>query len=275
VKSRFSRLKRIAVSERLSPKNAEKLLFDFVRFGEWTKGHFPTPEQAREIFLQHGLCLSDLIRSARHFSLPVPRFENILGPNWIVQGGGGVSIHRALPDGSSVDLTGPIEDGAEVSLRSYLSKFSAATGELRGFGETQAADRLLGAVSSGIASLDSFMNFLATCWNDLHPDEIFDLGDLSSLSEKLDDWFPAITGQGFDKSGIPWQAYLRLRRVRNELDQHDKSIIRVIRAAEFVQIGNDFAPGIAEVLFNMHVLAGLRVPSKIIRFKYFPGFYTI
>jgi hypothetical protein len=39
-------------------------------------------------------------------------------------------------------------------------------------------------------------------------------------------------------------------------------------------MGTDFGPGVADVLFTLHIMSQREVPIRIIRFKYFPGFYV-
>jgi hypothetical protein len=265
-------MKRLIISERLSQKQAEGLVADLVRFGDWTSGEFAPTDAVQSILWQRGARLSDLARKCRQFSESVVWFENLIGPGWTVSGKG-LSIVRFAADGSPINVSGPIEDGAEVSLCSYLSKFVAATGHLRQIAITQRSSEMLAAVSTGVASVDSFVITLATHWNSHHPDTPFNLAEHSSLSDRIDVWIPRITSKKFDKGRASWAAHTRLREIRNELDQHDKSGFKVTTPRDLVRVGNDFAPGIAEVMFDLHVIAGMRVPSKIVRFKYFPGFY--
>jgi hypothetical protein len=216
----------------------------------------------------------DLIGRARHFFEIVPWFQNLSGPNFF-SSGPGVRVVRHLPDGSDVDVSGPMEPGSEFSIANYWTKFESACERLIRVGETQNFQDMLTAVTTGLASADSFLIELATGWNDAHPERSLDLAEKTSFSERLDEWLPVILGRRLDKSGAAWAARERLRKVRNEWDQHDKATCRVYPTTLIIKWGNDFGPGIAEVLFDLHLIAGRRVPAKIVKFKYFPGFYQI
>jgi hypothetical protein len=266
--------KRVKVAEQINERQAEKLVRDLVRFGDWTRNADFAPDKAvNELLAQNSLTPRSAREFARKFFEHIPMFENIAGPDWVV--GGGVSIVRQRPDASFEDLTGPLEEGTEISLCSYWSKFIVATRHLLRAADSQAHADILAAISTGMTSIDAFILEIAERWNSTHSDRPVDTTDHSTASERLERWIPLITGKRYDKGGKSWQAYLRLRNVRNEWDQHDKLTYKAVSPSHLVQLANDFAPGIAEVLFDLHVLCGRRMPSTIIKYKYFPGFYCV
>jgi hypothetical protein len=266
--------KRVRIAEQISERRAEKLLSDLVRFSNWTRGPIPPTSAVRTIISQHGMTPKQAVNFTRRFFEPVPGFENQMGPTFTAIGDG-VRVVRQAADGSMVDVSGPIESGSDFTLANYWAKFEFATGQLVRAAQSQQFSDVLAAVTAGISSIDNFVIELATSWNFSHPDGTrFDPGEHSSLSDRLDTWIPIITGDRYDKGGRSWQAHLRLRKFRNDWDQHDKSTYRVTTPALLVDLGNDFGPGIAEVLFDLHVLAGRRVPAIIVKYKYFPGYYV-
>ena len=143
--------------------------------------------------------------------------------------------------------------------------------------QSESLEELLSAITKGIASIDSFLVEVATDWNYNHPAmPPFDLADHRLNTEgRIDEWIPTITGSRLEKSGRNWQDYVTLRRRRNAWDQHDKDPCRTISLEELAEIGNLFGTGVAGVLFDLHALTQRRVPSKIVKFKYFPGFFVV
>lgn len=43
-----------------------------------------------------------------------------------------------------------------------------------------------------------------------------------SFENKIDDWIPIITGKKFDKSDKEWESFLKLKKFRDDYDQHFK-----------------------------------------------------
>jgi hypothetical protein len=265
--------KHLRVAKQISERQAERLISDLVCFGDWARTAVFAPKTSvRAILAERKMTPKQAVAFARRFFEHIPMFENLVGPDWIAAGGG-VSIVRQMADGSHEDVSGPLEDGTRFSLSNYWSKFLAATRHLLRVTDTQSYVDMLSAITTGVTSIDNFIVDVAERWNLAHPDERLDLNERSSIPERLDVWFPVMTGRRYDKSGRSWQAHLRLREIRNEWDQHDKATQRAVSPSKLIEIGGDFAPGIAEVLFDLHILAGRRIPAVIIKYKYFPGFY--
>jgi hypothetical protein len=263
--------KRLLLAQKVSEKTAKKLLKEVIRFGNWG----PAPFITQSLLEEHGPDWETILSKAQFILEPILNFENVARSTWKTSGN--VSLMRDLPDGRSVMIANIQGEDGILQSGTYLAQFESACDLLLDVPKTNdALETLLSAISKGLASIDSFLVELATTWNQLHPDlPQFDLAkDRLSASERIDQWVPKITGSRYDKSVQSWQEYTRLRTFRNEWDQHNKSPGRAISLRELAAVGTVFGPGVADMLFSLHVMSQRKVPIRIIRFKYFPGFYV-
>ncbi len=263
--------KRLLLAQKVSEKTAKKVLREVIRFGNWR----PAPFITQSLLEEHGPDYETILSRAQFIFEPILNFENAARSTWKTSGN--VSIMRDLPDGRSVVIANVQGDAGILQWGTYVAQFESACDLLLDAPKANdALETLLSATTKGLASIDSFLVELATTWNQAHPDLAqFDLvNDRLNAAERIDQWIPTITGSRYDKSVQSWQEYTRLRAFRNEWDQHNKSTGRAISLRDLAAVGTAFGPGVAGVLFTLHVMSQRKVPIRIIRFKYFPGFYV-
>lgn len=264
-------MKRLCISGQIRPKAAKHLLDEVIKFGEWV----PIPGVTGELLQQTGPTYEATVEHATNILRPVPNFENLSGPTWTASPG--VEVRRDNADGTST-LLGAVQDasGGVITLRTYHAKFRAAC-ELLISAPTSSDvfEVLLSAISKALPSIDSLIIDLAMEWNCSHTERApIDIAERQlNTEEHIDQWIPVITGARFDKSTRHWQAYKMLLVQRHEWDQHPKQTGSAKSFRELAELGNLFFPGIAGVLFDLHLIADRKVPVDIIRFKHFPGFY--
>jgi hypothetical protein len=263
--------KRLLLAQKVNEKTARKCLKEVIRFGNWQ----PAPFITQSLLEERGPDYETILSRAQFILEPLLNFENLARSTWRTRGN--VSMMRKLPEGRSVMVANTQGDDGILQWGTYLAQFESACDLLLDVPKANdALEALLSAITKGLASIDSFLVQLATTWNQSHPDLAqFDLvSDRLSASERIDQWIPKITGSRYDKSVQSWQEYKRLREFRNEWDQHNKRTVRVISLANLATVGTAFGPGVADVLFTLHIVSQRKVPIRIIRFKYFPGFYV-
>jgi hypothetical protein len=127
----------------------------------------------------------------------------------------------------------------------------------------------LQALASGFASLDAFVAQKASEWNALNPSSVLSEPRNRTFVEKVDQWFPIMTGgRRHDKGRADWSILQRLRRLRDKEAIHPSSVGYAVSDIEMAMIVNDYPKGISETLFQFHVFFGMRVPCAIIRARY-------
>ena len=130
----------------------------------------------------------------------------------------------------------------------------------------------LSALSSGIASIESFLRARVLEWNKTHPDDqLIDSRDTKvSFDDKIDRWIPKMTGRKLDKSGKRWQAFKLLRAIRDDHAIHPKESGHAVPFARLVEVINLFADGVAGLLLDLHIHFNQKTPRIIIRDAFAP-----
>ncbi len=127
------------------------------------------------------------------------------------------------------------------------------------------------SINRGIASIENVLRYYALKYNnEIGKEELVDdKYNRVSFNEKIDLWIPKITGKKLDKSSINWQSFNKLKKFRDDNDQHFKG--QYIRDYnEIIVLMNLYKYGIAGLLFDILKLFDSHISAPIIRAKYIP-----
>ena len=259
----------ICYRDRISRKAAEEKIFAHAVAG--SMGLKPaTLERVREYFAKEGREFDEAAELCRDYRKVVPLVENLVGSTWTVaSSGAGSSVSAIGPDGREV---GSVSGSGFLTTSAYLARFEEACEARDRAVQKNSYPALHTAVMNGVAALEGFLNFLADCWNARKPGET--LGDSKagkvSFDEKIDVWFPKITGGKLDKSDRRWNDFVQLARMRDDYAAHPKASAYGVSEEELAEKINLFRSGIAGLLARLHVFAGVQVPGTIINAVFMP-----
>jgi len=224
-----------------------------------------TEKEVVDFFSSRGIPFSELIKTTRTYSNNIPNVENLIGPNWELHG---CSMAR-------VDANGVEEyrvDGPGVyTVSHYWGQFETAESALQRAIAGSSYNEFQSAVVSGIASIESYVNYRALEWNKINSTAVLDLNARLSLDEKTDIWLPImLQGKKMEKGLKYWSDYMQLKSIRDNLAVHAKFSVSGINYFELAKLINLYRNGIAGSLIALHKLFSDRVPRVIIRRYYAP-----
>ncbi len=216
-----------------------------------------------------------IVEECRDFSKSVPKFENLAGSTWEtnVDGDSYVKVFDRKTGETITSLHRP----GIISLYSYQYLFEHSVSELNESIKQKSYNKLLDSITNGIASIEAFIRFQADIYNRSHPDNqlIDNKANKVSFDDKIDCWIPQMTGCRVDKSQQNWNNFKILMNIRDNEHIHRKKFAVGIEIDKLVKFINLFPNGIAGFLFDLHVVFKWRIPSKIVRYKFFPGLEVV
>lgn len=259
----------------LSVREAEELLFYFIRWGEHQRHDLrQLPDGIVESILRAegypwDRTISDLQESPHR---AIAFFENLAsGGTWEFTGPpGSVVKHEWVVDGVSLGQT-QIEEHGLIRM-DYKAQFAAACRARDAAIEKADVDEFFTMLARGFASIESFLIFRAHVYNDGKADEDKlidgDGGRFISTEEKFRQWIPKMTGGTltFGKDS-PWT---KLKGIRNNAAIHPKIGTVPDRLDELASGINAFRDAIGSTMFALHQLFGREVQSMIIRAMRYP-----
>ena len=207
-----------------------------------------TDDDVKRFFSGGTGTFDQLVEFCRDYRNPVPTVENILGSLMVVSGTAIItSTYRNLYETASQNLNRAIENVSYADLQS--------------------------AVTSGISSIEAYINHRVEQWNGQNPDD--QLSDSKSQKVSFDDkigqWIPKMTGgRGLNKSLRNWPDFKRLRGIRDNVTVHAKESSYTKSVYEIAEAINMFRTGIAGLLIQLHDLFDEKIPSIIIRDYFAP-----
>lgn len=252
------------ILEKISKKESKKLISDMILYGEsGDQIKNKNIEEAKRKILERGLDFESEVERCRTFSKNVCS-ENLLGNTW----GGGVSIVDC--EGRTIkELKGP----GEIYLYQYRYIFDESLKQFKMSIKDKSYSTFLSSLTSGIASIEGFINEMANNYNKNNPKEplIDNKKNKVSLDDKINKWVPKICeGKKFDKSTIIWEKFKYLQSIRDTEAVHLKGNSYGISYRELVSLMNQYRFGIAKMLFKLHIIFKENVPSNIVRTCHFP-----
>jgi hypothetical protein len=214
---------------------------------------------------KQGACLTDIVEECRDTTQSVPIFENLIGSTWNVKG---ATISRVNPETGQMEEV--ISGDGEVADADYWAIFEQADDTFQSSVENERYFEFLHAVTLGVASIESYLNYRVAYWNGANPEnKISDQERVSNIEYKIDRLVPLMTnGINVNKSGQEWQHFVNLKKMRNNQIIHTKSAYSAKTKTELKNEMNEFHNGIAGLLLHLHILFNASCPSRIIKAYY-------
>jgi hypothetical protein len=164
-------------------------------------------------------------------------------------------------------------DSGHIVGTQYIDSFKYAVKNLNRCIEDEEPDYrdLLSAFTSGMASIEAFLNQKMRPRIDLPAPDREEALRRNDVETKVFEWLPQLTGgPTVDKGARPWQDYVKLRHYRNEFHIHPKGQPYAVSLTEFGQRLNLFRTGIARLLLDLHTLTGHGAPPDLVKYAYWP-----
>lgn len=213
-------------------------------------------------YAQNGRDFSTIVAQCRDFSQSVPFYENLIGAQWTAEG---VTVSRPS------HITGeyePVLSGDGVYNESdYRATFEISKEDFDNAIESGRWERFLTAVNAGIAAVEAFLNHQYMTLLRV-PNDNPALRD--NLETKIKTWPGKLTGRAFDLSGRSWASFSKLKKLRDDGFQHRKAISTGMSRKEHVVLLNEYKLAVPRLLLDLHIHFGVRCPSAIIRYAYYP-----
>ena len=255
----------IRIKPRISNSSASKMVVAMAMHGNHNKDIYrkiKTVADVSDHFSQNGMDFKKEVSKCRNFRYHVPMYENLLGALWITQG---VTVSK--PDHVTGEFKEIVSGEGTYNETDYCALFDLAREDYDKAIETSNYIRFLSAVNSGLASIENFLNhqYLIRTRTQLNDEAL-----KKDIEAKFDEWILLFTSKRYDKGGRDWAAFKKLKNLRNEDFQHQKSVASGINFRDLVDHLNDFKYGICQVLLQLHILVGERCPTSVIRYSYYP-----
>ncbi len=236
-------------------------------YASFSKIGFPlnlkTRKQVVQFYAVQGFDFNSVVEQCRNHNNPIPYFENLITSTWDAHPGDGqiAIVDQNLNEQVQVQDTGVIE------FSTYEAKFRAACKARDRAVNEGSVDGLQECLAQGQASIEAFIGWRASLWNDSHPED--PLQDSAqkrfSLEDKIKEWIPKITrGKEIPRDGKMWNDFIRLKRLRDDFVIHPKKSKYTFSYKEIARSLNSFRSGFADLLGRMHCLMGIPVPAIII-----------
>jgi hypothetical protein len=255
----------IRIKPRISSSSASKMVVAMAMYGNHNKDiprKITTVANVSDHFSQNGMDFKKEVSKCRNFLYHVPMYENLLAAQWTTQG---VTVTK--PDHITGEFKEIVSGEGTYNETDYWALFDLAREDFDHALVTGNYQRFLSSVNSGLASIENFLNhqYLIRTRSQLNDEAL-----KKDIEAKFDEWILLFTSKRYDKSGRDWAAFKKLKNLRNEDFQHQKSIASGISFRDLVVLLNDFKYGICQVLMQLHILVGERCPTSIIRYSYYP-----
>lgn len=269
---------KIKYKDKISLKQAINKIVAYGMFGIIPP--LKTPLEVAKYLKEKGVDPNQLAEKCRNYKEKIPFFENLCSttfqvvtltkhPNTINKKGGG-SV--ALIDKFTGETKLEVKGNGQLSFSPYQSKFEKARKYLMLSVDNGDFEDFLTAITAGISSIESYLNYRAKIWNRKNPDDqlIDDKQHKISLNNKIDIWIPKMIGSKIKKDNKIWFQFQELRNIRDQLDQHNHDDPIGCTYEDLCEQINKFRLGISQFLANLHVLFREKVPACIINAIYMP-----
>lgn len=270
----------LAVRQKISSCNAEKMIWDLIYHGNHSRRDAMKNAPKNSIknwFDENKESFSDVVSRCRnYFNEAVPFVENIIGSTFMIdsKSGGGVSVSLIKSGKTQPELT---VDGPGTIGVDYWAKFEAACHARDRAIKKASLDEFHGALTKGIASIESYMAHRVEVWNrtDGKASPLIDSKENKiPFEEKIKNWIPKMTGgKKLDISGRMWADFLELKKIRDSEEVHSKQFSQGTAYEDLAKKLNKFGSGLADFLLQLHILFDEPVPSVVIRAKYHPEIF--
>jgi len=251
--------------KRISKRNAYNMILAMAFHGNHYNdiyGHIRTVSDVKAHYIQIGDNFSQVISRCRDYSQSVPIYENLVGAPWTTMG---VTVSR--PNHMTGEYEPVVSGDGVYNESDYWATFEISKEDFDNAIESGRWERFLAAVNAGIAAVETFMNHQ-------YMTRLCVSGDDAALREnletKLKEWPALLTGNAFDLSGRSWASFSKLKKLRDDRFQHRKAITTGISRKEHLVLLNEYKQAVPRLLLDLHIHFGVRCPSAIIRYAYYP-----
>jgi hypothetical protein len=250
--------------QKISRANSIRLILDISKHSE-NETHGKSNEEIQQFFESRGYSWERLIELMRTPKQPLPFVENLLRSVSFAVGFGkhdtATIFHHEKP-------VGTLRGSGQIAMYDYLAKYEQAVICRNRTIKNGQYTELLSCVSHGVASVESYINMQAVCWNNTQSNYIFDM-QKTDLGTKLNDWLEKMTGHQL-KNSSSWNHFYDYKTINNKKLKHTIEPAHAATFSEIASVLNKFRRGIARTLFELHLAFKQTVPASIIRGMYFP-----
>jgi hypothetical protein len=222
-----------------------------------------TRKQVVAFYAAQGIQFESVVELCRNPQNQVPHFENLITSTWNAHPGDG---QIALVD-DNLNEQVQVQGAGVIEFSSYEAHFRAACKARDRAVSEGAVEGLMECLSPGFASIESFLSWRASLWNETRPnDTLQDSRETKvSLEDKIKDWIPKITGgREIPRDGQLWMDFKYLKGLRDNFVIHPKKHAYAFSYKEIARSLNSFRSGLADLLGRTHCLMGIPVPSIVI-----------
>lgn len=256
--------------EKISRRAAHDMILLFARHGNhYDETDFKSDADVKRVFANNGINFEKLVMDCRDLKQAVPFFENFIPSTAFFMGD--VEMSRVNSTTGDEDLT--TKSPGSLVMQGYWASFESAIEARDRAVQKSSYTEYLSAVTSGMASIEGYINYQAEFWNKKRKDQslIDSFTTKVSLNDKFDTWIPAMAqGKKLDKGGINWTHFKIIKSIRDDLAIHPKSSGYGISFYDLAEKINLFRTGIAGLLIQLHLLFNEKIPQIIIRAAYVP-----
>jgi hypothetical protein len=267
----------LKVPQMISERAAKNLIWELIRHGDTSHREAikNAPKQDIEAwFTKNGHRFCDVERAARqYFRYAIPFVENLLGATWQMECGGEGQVTASIVNLSDGKPIVEVEGPGELSI-AYAAQFESACRSRDRVIQSGSVDELHTLSFKAVASVESYVSYRATIWNNLVPTGL-QLSDSKAkktpFDEKIKLWIPEMTsGKKLNLGGTAWSNFLKLRDLRDDEATHTKAWGQGKSHKQMAECLNVFKRGAVTLLLDLHILFDEAAPSRLIRAKYFP-----
>jgi hypothetical protein len=256
--------------DKISRRSSQSMIMDMVRYSiyPYDIGH-GTDADIKRLIAQKGNDFNAVVEHCRTFTNIVPNLENMASSTVTVSSSPGAPPFTVHFGESVAEITGPTEMVTHVYRGHFESAIKARDKAVQEHSFIQYQQ----AIVLGVSSIEAYLKRHILKWNEQNPDKMLidDVQHKVPFDDKITDWIPLLTnGKIFDKSTFVWNDFITLRTIRDDAAIHSKTPGFSIQYTDLAILINKFRSGIAEFLFQLHLLFNEKVHDPIIRARYAP-----
>jgi len=261
---------RLQLYQKISRRASHEMILMFAKYGNHgNRLVFRNDADVKRCFTQRGIDFQKLVEQCRSYSEKVPFFENLISSTWTVTAGATATVVDKNRGEEKCVVEGP----GTLALSTYWAHAETCFNARNKAVEASSFTELQIAITSGMASIEAYINHRAVIWNNCNPNDTLtdSFARKVSFTDKIDVWIPKMTsGTNLNKSVRDWMDFQNLRTMRNDVSIHPKSSSVGISFNELAQNINRIRTGFGGLLIQLHMLFREKIPAVIIRLYFAP-----
>jgi len=261
------------IVKRLSRRKSHEMILLMARNMSCSHSVFTADQSIKDFFNRAGYIYENIVEECRDFNKNIPLVENLISSSgWRTVGNPKVELVNN-ETGEELEL---IHGNGLVDLSIYDSKFNQSIKMFNSSIEKIDYQDFLSACTYGVASIEAYINYRAGIFNSRQQKEEDKLLDNAasrvSLEDKIDKWIPCmLLGLKLEKGYKDWKSFQRLKTIRDTCDIHPHQPGEGKTYDQLCELINIFSDAFPVLLIKLHNLFKELIPSKIIRYSFFPG----